>query len=52
MFTGIIPAMLTPLTPDDRVDTAALEKLIESLIAGGVNGIYVCGSSGEGPAAA
>jgi N-acetylneuraminate lyase len=49
VFTGIIPAMLTPLTPDDRVDTAALEKLIESLIGGGVNGIYVCGSSGEGP---
>ncbi|MBI5305680.1 MAG: dihydrodipicolinate synthase family protein [Chloroflexi bacterium] len=48
MLTGIIPAFLTPLTPDDRVDTNGLCELVEFLIGSGVNGLYLCGSTGEG----
>lgn len=46
---GIIPPMVTPLAGDDELDCAALEKLIEHMIAGGVHGLFVCGTTGEGP---
>jgi N-acetylneuraminate lyase len=48
LFSGIIPALLTPFTPEDRVDTAALCNLIEFVLSHDVNGLYLCGSSGEG----
>lgn len=48
MFTGVIPALLTPFTADDRVDVPALEKLIQYELDGGVSGLYVTGSTGEG----
>ena len=47
-FTGIWPALVTPLTPEGGVDVAATEHLIESLIATGIGGLYVCGGTGEG----
>jgi N-acetylneuraminate lyase len=46
---GIWPAMITPFTTDDSVDLATLEKLIAKLIAQGADGLYLCGSTGEGP---
>ncbi len=48
MYSGIIPALLTPITADDQVDTSALGGLVEYLLASGVDGLYVCGSTGEG----
>jgi N-acetylneuraminate lyase len=48
MFSGIFPALLTPLTADDRVDTSALCGLIDFLLDHKVDGFYVCGSTGEG----
>jgi len=47
-FTGIWPALVTPLTPEGRIDVEATEQLIESLLAAGVAGFYVCGGTGEG----
>jgi len=47
---GIIVPLITPLTPDESLDERGLEKLIEHVIAGGVSGIFILGSSGEGPA--
>ena len=47
---GIIPPMITPLLDRDTLDVEGLNRLIEHLIAGGVNGIFVLGSTGEGPA--
>jgi 4-hydroxy-tetrahydrodipicolinate synthase len=41
--------MVTPLTPHGDVDAPAILRLAEHLIAGGVNGIFVLGTSGEGP---
>jgi 4-hydroxy-tetrahydrodipicolinate synthase len=47
-FTGTYTAMVTPFR-DDRVDDAALVKLIEHQIAGGVDGVVPVGTSGESP---
>jgi 4-hydroxy-tetrahydrodipicolinate synthase len=46
---GIIPPLATPLLDQDRLDEAGLERLIEHTIAGGVRGLFVLGSTGEGP---
>ena len=50
--TGIIPPLVTPWTADDRLDEPGLSRLIESLIDGGVHGLFVLGTTGEGPALA
>jgi 4-hydroxy-tetrahydrodipicolinate synthase len=42
--------MVTPLDDPDSLDHSGLEHLIEHLIAGGVQGIFVLGTTGEGPA--
>jgi len=47
---GIIAPLITPLDTDESLDEAGLERLVEYVIAGGVSGIFVLGSSGEGPA--
>jgi 4-hydroxy-tetrahydrodipicolinate synthase len=44
---GIIPAMVTPITPDGKVNVTALRKLTSYLIEGGVHGLFPVGSQGE-----
>jgi 4-hydroxy-tetrahydrodipicolinate synthase len=44
---GIIPAMVTPLTPDEKIDLVALRQIIKYLLDGGVHGIFIIGSTGE-----
>ena len=46
---GVIPPMISPLTSGGEVDVPATEKLVSHLIGAGVSGIFVLGSSGEGP---
>jgi len=46
---GIIPSMVTPLLDTMELDLNGLEKLIEHLIDGGVHGIFLLGTNGEGP---
>jgi 4-hydroxy-tetrahydrodipicolinate synthase len=48
-FHGIIPPMVTPLVARDQLDQAGLERLVEHLIAGGVCGLFLLGTTGEGP---
>ena len=48
-FKGIVPPLVTPLRERDTLDEAGLEKLIEHLIAGGVSGLFILGTTGEGP---
>ena len=45
---GIIAAMLTPLTPDERLDRAPCEALVHTLLDEGQIGLYLSGSTGEG----
>lgn len=44
---GIIPAVITPLTNEGRLNEKALRKLINYLIGGGVHGLFVVGTTGE-----
>jgi dihydrodipicolinate synthase/N-acetylneuraminate lyase len=49
LLHGIIPPIVTPLLEPDRLDVAGLERLIEHLVSGGVHGLFVLGTTGEGP---
>jgi 4-hydroxy-tetrahydrodipicolinate synthase len=42
--------MITPLRGRDELDVAGLERLIEHILAGGVSGLFILGTTGEGPA--
>jgi 4-hydroxy-tetrahydrodipicolinate synthase len=46
---GIIPPMVTPLIDRDTLDVAGLERLLEHILKGGVHGLFILGTSGEGP---
>ena len=46
---GIIPPLVTPLLDRDTLDTAGLERLIEHVLAGGVNGLFILRTTGEAP---
>jgi len=46
---GIIPPLITPLTPGPELDVPSLERLIDHVLNGGVHGIFLLGSTGEGP---
>lgn len=46
---GIVPPIATPLTPDEKVDSAGMGKLVNYMIEGGVHGLFVLGSTGEFP---
>lgn len=47
VLRGIIPPIITPLISESELDVAGLERLIEYLIAGGVHGIFLLGTTGE-----
>ena len=44
---GIIPPLVTPLKDQETLDVESLENLIEHLIAGGVHGLFILGTTGE-----
>ena len=44
---GIIPPLVTPLKDNETLDVTSLENLIEHLIAGGVHGLFILGTTGE-----
>lgn len=48
-LTGIVPPLITPLSDRDTLDVAGLERLVERLITGGVSGLFIIGTTGEGP---
>jgi 4-hydroxy-tetrahydrodipicolinate synthase len=45
--SGIIPAMVTPLTADEEINEQALRRLTNHLIDGKVHGVFAVGSQGE-----
>ena len=47
-FTGVLPALITPLNADETVNIKATEKLIAGLLAKEADGFYVGGATGEG----
>lgn len=49
LVQGIIPPMVTPLLDRDTLDVEGLERLVEHMLAGGVAGLFVLGTTGEAP---
>lgn len=47
---GLIPPMVTPVQLDGSLDLAAIRKLVEHTVEGGVSGLFVLGTCGEGNA--
>src|SRR5881392_2512000 len=45
---GVVVPMVTPITPTGELDEPSVDRLIEFLLAGGVDGIFVLGTTGEG----
>jgi len=48
-FSGIVPPLVTPLSDRDALDEPGLERLVEHVIAGGVRGVFILGTTGEAP---
>jgi 4-hydroxy-tetrahydrodipicolinate synthase len=46
-LTGVLPALISPLRKDGNVDEAAVGRLVEHVIDGGVRGLLALGSTGE-----
>ena len=49
MFSGLMPAMVTPFDERGEVDLEAAEAVVERFIEAGVDGISPLGSTGEFP---
>ena len=45
---GIYPATVTPLGDDGRLDAPAMRKVVRHQLDAGVDGMYICGGTGEG----
>ncbi|MCB9853643.1 MAG: 4-hydroxy-tetrahydrodipicolinate synthase [Phycisphaerales bacterium] len=48
MFEGCFTALVTPFA-EGRVDKAALKRIVDEQIAGGISGLVPCGTTGEAP---
>ncbi|MBO4216528.1 MAG: dihydrodipicolinate synthase family protein, partial [Clostridia bacterium] len=48
LFKGVLPALISPVDDFGKVKKEAVFKLVEFDIKNGVNGFYLCGSTGEG----
>jgi len=46
---GVIVPTVTPVTASGDIDEPAIDRLIDFLLAGRVGGIFVLGTTGEGP---
>src|SRR5919206_763580 len=47
MFSGLIPAMVTPFDESGEVDLRATEAVVDHFVGAGVDGISALGSTGE-----
>ena len=46
-LTGVLVALASPLHEDGSVDEAAIGRLVDHVVAGGVHGVLALGSTGE-----
>ncbi len=47
-FKGMMPAMITPLTNEKKIDIETTEKLVDFLLKRRVDGLFILGTFGEG----
>lgn len=48
-LTGLIPAVFTPMGPYGELNLEPVGPMTDRLVAEGASGLYICGSTGEGP---
>lgn len=48
-FRGIIPPVITPLKEQNKLDIKGIDHLIDHILSGGVHGLFILGTTGEGP---
>jgi 4-hydroxy-tetrahydrodipicolinate synthase len=48
VLRGVVVPMVTPLLDDGALDAEGTERLVEHLLAGGVSGLFLLGTTGEG----
>ncbi|MEM1067743.1 MAG: dihydrodipicolinate synthase family protein [Planctomycetota bacterium] len=46
---GIVVPLVTPLSDWDSIDDPGMNRLLDHVIEGGVNGIFILGTTGEAP---
>ena len=46
---GLIPPMVTPLDARRNLDVDGVKRMVKHLVDGGVDGIFLLGTTGEGP---
>lgn len=46
-FHGTIPPVVTPFTAKGELDLPSLDRVVDHLIDGGMNGLFILGSSGQ-----
>lgn len=46
---GVIPPLVTPLIDRNELDHNGLARLLEHVIGGGVDGVFILGTTGEAP---
>lgn len=44
---GVIVPLVTPFTPQEAIDEAALARIVEHVLAAGVGGVFALGTTGE-----
>ncbi|MFN7103180.1 MAG: dihydrodipicolinate synthase family protein, partial [Pseudorhizobium sp.] len=49
IFSGVVPALMTPCKPDRSPDFDALVRKAQQLIADGMSAVVYCGSMGDWP---
>lgn len=49
MIKGLIAATFSPLNPEGSINTRIIPQITEHLLNRHIEGLYVCGSTGEGP---
>jgi len=49
LFTGIMPALVTPIHADGTLNAAAAEAVIDWELSHPITGFYINGATGEGP---
>lgn len=47
--SGIIPPVITPFSADYKLDLPALTRVLAHMLDGGVHGLFMLGTTGEGP---
>ncbi|HIQ30480.1 MAG TPA: dihydrodipicolinate synthase family protein, partial [Candidatus Caldiarchaeum subterraneum] len=48
--SGLITAIITPFNENQQLDEKGIESVLEHVLAGGVDGLFILGTTGLGPA--